>query len=224
MTGIKMGPWRDREQAGRELGRALLERLGGSPMQPPLVLGLPRGGVVVAAAVTEVIGGELDVLVVRKVGVPWHRELAIGAVTASGLRIHNTDVIRRSRLRDQDAEVAFANAQREAQDRERLFRAGRPSLEFGGRMIVVVDDGLATGATALAAVELLENARPAPERVILAAPVAPPDTAARLASHVDDMVVLRLPADFMAVGEWFDDFTQVDDATVKRLLDGSATI
>ncbi|WP_166354657.1 phosphoribosyltransferase [Phytoactinopolyspora limicola] len=212
------GPWADRAASGHDLGHAVDDVLGRDRTDRPLVLGLPRGGVVVAAAVAAIVDGELDVLVVRKVGVPWHRELALGAVTASGLRVLNSDVIRRARLDAGDVERAFSTVEREARERERMFRADRPAVEPGGRIVVLVDDGLATGATALAATQLVRNATPPPRRVVLAAPVAPPDTVRRLAAHVDDVVVLAQPADFLAVGEWFADFTQVDDTTVQRIM------
>ncbi|NED95894.1 phosphoribosyltransferase [Phytoactinopolyspora alkaliphila] len=218
------GPWANRAEAGRELGDAvrtvLAERSDANPPagDRPLVLGLPRGGVEVAAAVADVVNGDLDVLVVRKAGVPWHRELALGAVTASGMRVHNTDVIAMSRVTDDDLEKAFERAEREAHEREHELRAGRPAAGIAGRVVVITDDGVATGATALAAAQSISGADPPPARVILAVPVAPPSTVRRLSRHVDTVVTMREPEDFMAVGEWFIDFTQVEDDQVRELL------
>ncbi|AYY11840.1 phosphoribosyltransferase [Actinobacteria bacterium YIM 96077] len=229
---LNRGPWKDRQEAGRELGKAVratitgaIDPASGPPPPPdrtqvPLVLGLPRGGVVVAAEVADVTGGELDVLVVRKAGVPWHRELAIGAVTASGIRVENPEVVERAGLRDEDLDAAFRDAEQEARVREQDLREGRAAPHVADRTIIVVDDGVATGATALAAAQLLKQTRPAPERVVLAVPVAPPDTARRLADHVDDLVVLAQPELFAAVGEWFVDFRQVSDDHVRALLAG----
>lgn len=222
---VNRGPWADRQEAGRELGKAIYARLSRSPTatpdqgQPTLVLGLPRGGVVVAAEVARVIGGELDVLVVRKAGVPWHPELALGAVTAAGTRVINPEVITRTRLSEQDVENAFGNAVEQARVRERDLRRDRAPVDLSGRVVVLVDDGLATGATALAAAQLARNAQPPAARVMLAAPVGPPDTVTRLRDSVDDLVVLAQPAVFAAVGEWFADFAQVDDHDVQALLD-----
>ncbi|TDD72347.1 phosphoribosyltransferase [Jiangella aurantiaca] len=208
--------WRDRREAGEQLGAAVQEQLG--DVGDVLVLGLPRGGVTVAAPVAAALGGELDVLVVRKVGVPWQPELALGAVTTSGHRVINGEVARRIRLRPDEVETVFRNAQDAARDRERLLRGDRPPLRLAGRTVVLVDDGIATGATMRAAAELLATAEPAPHSVVVAVPVGPQDTVDELAAVVDAVVVLRIPVTFNAVGEWYDDFTQVEDADVRALL------
>ncbi|WP_165367762.1 phosphoribosyltransferase [Phytoactinopolyspora endophytica] len=220
---LTRGPWRDRADAGRELAEAVRGALAapGGRELVPVVLGLPRGGVVVASEVATALGADLDVLVVRKVGVPWHRELALGAVTASGVRVHNAEVFRQAHLSEHDMEAAFATAEREAGEREQWFRAGRPAVAVGGRRAIVVDDGIATGATTLAAVQLLRNMDPPPALVMLAVPVAPRETVNRLASHVDTLVVLHGPVNFAAVGEWFLDFTQVSDAEVQQIMEGA---
>ncbi|MBB5787330.1 phosphoribosyltransferase family protein [Jiangella mangrovi] len=208
--------WRDRRDAGEQLGAAVQEQLG--DVEDVLVLGLPRGGVAVAARVAAAVGGELDVLVVRKVGVPWQPELALGAVTASGHRVVNGEVARRIHLGTAEVEDAFSRAQGAAEERERLLRGDRPPPRLRARTVVLVDDGIATGATIRAAAELLASAEPGPGRVLVAVPVGPRDTVEDLAATVDAVVVLRIPASFNAVGEWYDDFAQVEDADVRGLL------
>ncbi|TDE00132.1 phosphoribosyltransferase [Jiangella asiatica] len=208
--------WRDRREAGEELGAALREQLG-RPAEA-LVLGLPRGGVDVAAPVALELGGELDVLVVRKVGVPWQPELAAGAVTAAGLRVRNDDVIAHARISDQELEEAYGQAQTEARERERLLRGDRPPPRLGGRTVVIVDDGIATGATIRAAAELVASHRPAPEQVVAAVPVGPREAIDQLAELVDAVVVLQMPRYFAAVGAWYRDFSQVTDDEVRATL------
>lgn len=182
------------------------------------MLGLPRGGVVVAVEVADALGAELDVLVVRKAGVPWHPELAIGAVTAGGDRVYNADVIANAGLSDSDVDAAFGTAMAEAVDRERRLRGSLPPPLVAGRQVVIVDDGIATGATIRAAAQVLRAADPRPARTIIAVPVAPPDTVIAVAAEVDALVVLRQPARFAAVGEWYERFGQVEDDDVRALL------
>lgn len=182
------------------------------------MLGLPRGGVAVAARVADAVGGELDVLVVRKVGVPWQPELALGAVTASGHRVVNGEVARRIRLGADDAEAAFIREQIAAAQRERLLRGDRPLPRLAGRTVILVDDGIATGATIRAAAELVVATTPAPASTVVAVPVGPRETVDDLAVIVDAVVVLQIPHSFNAVGEWYEDFDQVQDADVRVLL------
>lgn len=210
------GPWADRAAAGRELAAALADEV--PPSADLLVLGLPRGGVVVAAEVATALSAELDVLVVRKAGVPWHRELALGAITADGARVRNDDVIRRAGLREAEVEAAFDEARDEALRRQHLLRGDRPPPRLAGRHVILVDDGIATGATARAAAQLLRGHRPAPQHVTLAAPVAPRSAVEELSADVDDVLVLRCPRSFMAVGEWYATFGQIEDDEVRRLL------
>lgn len=216
--GVRSGGrvWRDRRDAGEQLGAAVQEQLG--DVGDVLVLGLPRGGVAVAALVAEAVGGELDVLVVRKVGVPWQPELALGAVTASGHRVVNSEVASRIRLSADEVESAFRNAQAAAEQRDRLLRGDRPPPRLGGRTVVLVDDGIATGATIRAAAGLLAAADPRPGSTVVAVPVGPRETVDDLARTVGAVVVLRIPLAFNAVGEWYEDFTQVEDADVRGLL------
>lgn len=209
--------WRDRGHAGDDLGAALRAHLG--EVAGALVLGLPRGGVAVAARVAAALDGELDVLVVRKVGVPWQPELALGAVTAMGHRVLNSDVAARAGLSDEELEAAYEKAETAARARDRLLRGDRPPVRLGGRTVVVVDDGIATGATIRAAAELLGAQRPAPAKVVVAVPVGPEDVLRELSERVDAVFVLRTPLSFGAVGEWYSDFDQVSDDEVRSMLD-----
>ena len=205
----------DRRDAGRQLGVAVASLVG---TDPAVVLALPRGGVSVGAEVAAVLGCPLDVLVVRKVGVPGHRELAMGAL-AGGTVVRNLDVSASERVDEATFDRVVAQERAVAQAREQSYRGIREAVSLAGRTAIVVDDGLATGATARAALTALrarDDDRPA--RVVLAVPVAPPDTLDLLANLCDDVVCLRSPRDFYAVGAWYADFTQVDDAEVERLL------
>ena len=207
-----------RAEAGRLLGLAVAEALGA---EPAIVLALPRGGVSVGAEVADALGCPLDVLVVRKVGVPGHRELAMGAL-AGGTVVRNHDVIASMGVDEATFEKVVAQERAIAQAREQSYRGIREAVSMAGRTAVVVDDGLATGATARAALTALRaRGDDRPERVVLAVPVAPPDTLDLLAELCDDVVCLRAPRDFFAVGAWYTDFTQVDDAEVERLLQRS---
>jgi putative phosphoribosyl transferase len=209
----------DRVDAGRRLGRAVAERLG--PDVDAVVLGLPRGGVTVAAEVAAILRAPLDVVVVRKLGVPGHRELAMGAI-AGGTRVLNDDVVRSLRIDDATVDRVAAEEAEVAARREHDYRGVHASVPLQGRVAVVVDDGLATGATARAAVQALRRRTDdRPARVLLAVPVAPADTLAELAGLVDDVVCLLTPRPFFAVGEWYATFGQVEDEQVRALLAGT---
>ncbi|WP_093797491.1 alpha/beta family hydrolase [Streptomyces sp. Wb2n-11] len=202
----------DRVDAGRRLALALRHLKA----EGPVVLGLPRGGVPVAFEVARALGAPLDVVVVRKLGVPYHRELGFGAIGEGGARVISDDIVRRSGLRE-EALVAVERAEEaELERRARRFRGDRPRLALGGRTTVVVDDGIATGATAAAACEVVRAQGAA--RVVLAAPVAAPDAVARLSTEADDVVCLSVPQMFRAVGEWYENFTQTSDEEVVALL------
>ena len=203
----------DRADAGRRLGEALAER---ADLADCVVVGLPRGGVVVAAEVARALGAPLDLVVVRKIGAPHQRELAMGAVTEDGAVVRNDDVVRRLGIDDETFARAAARAHDEATNRAGALRRGRAPRPVAGRGVVVVDDGVATGATARAACELLRSA--GATRVVLAVPVAPPDTADRFADVADEVVVLHAPALFAAVGDFYTDFAQVSDKAVAALL------
>ena len=215
MGHMRLRRFRDRAEAGRLLAEEVHARIGvGDP--PPLVLGLPRGGVPVAAPVAARIGGDLDVLVVRKIGAPHHHELAIGAVASGGLRVLNEQVIGHLGVRPEEIERRTEVARRELVERERRLRGDRQRPSLAGRTVVVVDDGLATGATMRAAVQAVRTAGPA--RLVVAVPVGPPDSCADLGALADELVCPLQPATFGAVGEWYADFTATTDDEVLRLL------
>jgi predicted phosphoribosyltransferase len=206
----------DRRDAGRALAAAL-ERFHGEDV---LVLGLPRGGVPVAAEVARALDGELGVIVARKLGSPVSAELAIGAITADGDRVLNEDVIRDLRVSDAYIEAVSSVQRAEARRREDLFRAGRPAPRIAGRIVILVDDGLATGATMRAAVRAVR--RQAPARLVVAVPVGAPQACDALRSEADDVVALGEPEYFAAVGSFYRDFRQVEDDEVRHLLDEHA--
>ncbi|MGH9252614.1 MAG: phosphoribosyltransferase [Acidimicrobiales bacterium] len=206
--------WSDRREAGVELAARLRDGLPGDGRA--IVLGLPRGGVVVAAEVARVLDADLDALVVCKVGVPWHPELALGAVGGTGVRVRNDDVVRHTGLTEPQLDQAFTAAEGQVARREQILRAGRPPPELAGRPVIIVDDGLATGATALAAAQIVRAL--SATVVVLAVPVAPADTDPRLAAAVDAFVALARPRRFGAVGTWYEDFRQVEDDDVRALL------
>lgn len=181
-----------------------------------VVLALPRGGVPVAAAVADRLGAPLDVLTVRKVGTPGHVELALGAVASGGLVVLNDDLVARLGLGEGAVSARVDVARRELAERDRRLRGDRPAPELDGRTVVVVDDGLATGATMRAAVAAVRTA--SPQRVVVAVPVGPPDTVAELATEADDVICPLQPPDFAAVGQWYRDFGETTDADVVELL------
>ncbi|MBK9180989.1 MAG: dienelactone hydrolase family protein [Acidimicrobiales bacterium] len=206
----------DRVDAGRRLGAALGHLRGSGAV----VVGLPRGGVPVADEVAVAIDAPLDVIVVRKLGVPYQPELAMGAVGEDGIRVLNREVLALSGVNDDALEAIEARERAEVDRRATRFRAGRPRVTLAGRTVIVVDDGIATGSTARAACQVAraEGAT----RVVLAAPVAPPDTAERLAGDCDELVILDTPEPFFAIGQFYVDFGQVPDEEVVRVLDAAA--
>jgi predicted phosphoribosyltransferase len=218
---VDMRRFRDRAEAGRVLADEVVARLGAnSPDDAPLVLGLPRGGVPVAAPVAERVGGELDVLVVRKIGAPHHHELAIGAVASGGLIVLNEQVIRHLGISPDDVERRTAIARRELAEREQRLRGDRQPPSPAGRTVIVVDDGLATGATMKAAVRAVRTAEP--HRLVVAVPVGPPDACAEVAELADELICPLQPPLFGAVGEWYADFSATTDEDVLRLLAADA--
>jgi putative phosphoribosyl transferase len=208
--------FRDRAEAGEVLAEALAERLGPHVAGGVVVLGLPRGGVPVAAAVARRLGATLDILAVRKIGTPGHTELAIGAIASGGLVVHNEALVAQLGLKRRAVEKRIELAREELDAQERRLRGDRPRPPLAGRIVVLVDDGLATGATMRAAVLAVRTADPA--RVVVAVPVGPPDTCAELAAVADDVVCPVQPAMFVAVGQWYDDFSATTDDDVLRLL------
>lgn len=202
----------DRADAGRQLAAALRPLTASDPV----VLGLPRGGVPVAFRVAEELGAALDVIVVRKLGVPYHPELGFGAIGEGGVRVISEDIVARGGVSDADVAAVERAEQAELLRRARAFRGDRPRVPLTGRTAIVVDDGIATGATALAACEVARAQGAA--RVVLAVPVAPADIAERLGDRVDELVCLSAPRGFSAVGEWYRDFGQTPDEEVVSLL------
>ncbi len=205
----------DRQDAGRQLA----QRLRDLHPPDPVVLALPRGGVVVGAEVAAGLECPLDVLVVRKLGAPHQPELAIGAVTDDGSpqRILNEDLIRRLGVDDRYVEREIAGQLEEVRRRQALYRRGQAAVPIAGRTVIVVDDGIATGATVRAG--LIGLRQTASSRVVLAVPVAPPEATQRLGGEVDDLICLETPASFMAVGAFYLDFRQVTDEEVVALLE-----
>lgn len=201
--------FRDRHHAGRLLAEALRDRIVGSGW---VVLGLPRGGVVVAAEVARALGLPLDVIVTRKIGAPGDPEYAIGAVDADGVVTLGAYVIAEQAYLDRAADSEKAEIAR----RVAAYRGGRPPLDVSGAHTVVVDDGLATGLTMISAVEHLK--RHGAARIVVAVPVSPPETARLLRARADEVVTLAEPKDFFAVGAFYDDFSQTSDAEVIALL------
>lgn len=206
-------PFRDRHEAGQVLGAALHGRWSG---QRVVVLGLPRGGVPVAAEVAAALQAPLDVFVVRKLGAPGQPELAFGAIASGGVRVLNEDLLRRLRVPESVVEQVAATELVELHRREREYRGDRPRIDVGGRMVLLVDDGLATGASMLAAAQAVRGA--GPDRVVVAVPVGAPDSCDRMAEVADEVVCLHSPASFWAVGAYYRDFTQTTDDEVRRLL------
>ncbi|MEH0403132.1 phosphoribosyltransferase family protein [[Kitasatospora] papulosa] len=202
----------DRTDAGRRLAVAL-RHLG---RRDPVVLGLPRGGVPVAYEVAQALGAPLDVIVVRKLGVPYHPELGFGAIGEGGVRIISEEIVRRTGVGEKDLVAVERAEAAELVRRAHAYREGRPRLPLKGRAVVVVDDGVATGATARAACQVVRAQGAA--YVVLAVPVAPPDAAARLREDADEVVCLSAPVLFSAVGEWYRDFSQTSDEEVVALL------
>jgi putative phosphoribosyl transferase len=209
-------PFPDRADAGRQLAEHLLAYAG----EPGLiVLGLPRGGVPVAFEVARALDAPLDVFLVRKLGVPGHQELAMGAIASGGVRVLNREVIDALGLPDAVIEAVAAFEERELRRREQAYRGDAPPPALRDATALLVDDGLATGSSMRAAVAALRGQYAA--RVVAAVPVAPAETCAALARHVDEMVCAATPEPFRAVGMWYRDFSPVTDEEVRRLLEAS---
>ncbi|HEV2804979.1 MAG TPA: phosphoribosyltransferase [Chthoniobacterales bacterium] len=205
--------FRDRNEAGR----LLAERLRAYDRAPnAIVLALPRGGVPVGYEIAAELGWPLDVFVVRKLGVPGQRELAMGAIASGGVRVLNEDVLRAMPAAAARVADVTALETREVERRERDYRQGRTPPELDGRIVILVDDGLATGATMLAAIAALRHKDPA--KIVVAVPVCPPETLAEINRVADETVILFAPDWFRGVGQFYDDFAQLSDETVRLLL------
>ena len=205
--------FRDRAEAGELLAEALASYAGRDDV---VVLGLPRGGVPVAAEVARVLGAPLDVLVVRKLGAPGQEELAIGAIGEGGVRVLNEGLVRSIGLRDEVIDRIAAGEERELERRVEAYRGGHAALEVEGQTVIVVDDGVATGATMRAGLQALRAMGAA--RLVAAAPVGAADSVAALEADADEVVVLETPEWFAAVGQWYDNFGQTTDDEVRALL------
>ena len=203
----------NRREAGRILAEALRKYAGRGDV---VVLGLPRGGVPVAAEVARALGTPLDVLVVRKLGAPGQEELAIGAIGEGGVRVLHAGLVRSLGLREPDLERITAREERELERRVAAYRGGHGALPVEGKTVIVVDDGVATGATMRAGLRALRVMGAA--KLVAAAPVGAEDSVAALAEDADDVVVPQTPAWFTAVGRWYEDFGQTTDDEVRRLL------
>lgn len=208
-----MGRFQDRYEAGRRLAEALGNYAGRSDV---LVVALPRGGVPVGYEVARALGAPLDVMQVRKLGVPGHEELAMGAIASGGVRIVSEDVVEALRIPERVIATVAAAETQELERRERIYREGRLFPELRGRTVILVDDGLATGSTMRAAAAALRSMGAA--RLVAAVPVAPKESCAALRETVDDVVCATMPDRFMAVGEWYEDFSQTSDEEVSELL------
>ncbi|HEX6201619.1 MAG TPA: phosphoribosyltransferase family protein [Thermoanaerobaculia bacterium] len=213
-----MNRFRDRLEAGRRLAVVL----AAYAPEHPLVLGLPRGGVAVAAEVARALQAPLDVWVVRKIGVPWQPELGVGAVSEGGLVYVDRATLRRIGLTEADLAPVIARQRAEVEERVARFRRGRPRPDLRGRTVILVDDGVATGGTVRSAIRAVRAE--APKRIVLAVPVAAAQTVDELADEADRVVCLLRPDDLFAVGAWYQEFEQVEDAEVVRLLDLSRAV
>jgi len=206
-------PFSDRHEAGRLLGAEVARH---NFPEPRIVLGLTRGGVPVARGVAAALGAALDVVVVRKLGVPWQPELAMGAI-AGGVRTLDEHLIQEIGVSEAELEKIVDRETAEAERREKLFRQGRPAPDLEGHTVILVDDGLATGSSMLAAIRYVDNARP--RRVVIAVPVGSVQAYRHLKGIANDCICLATPEPFYAVGAWYDDFAQVSDADVQQLLE-----
>jgi putative phosphoribosyl transferase len=208
--------FRDRREAGQLLGEQLSPYKGRDDV---IVLALPRGGVPVAFEIAQQLNAPLDIFVVRKLGVPWHPELAMGAIAGDGVEVLNGDVITAYKI---PPHVIRAVAERESEELKRRvtqYRGDRPFPRLAGVTVILVDDGLATGSTMRAAIEAVRHEDP--RAIVVAVPVAAGSTCRELRTQVDDVVCLRTPSDFSAVGLWYQDFSQTTDEEVRRLLGAS---
>ena len=208
--------FRDRRQAGRELAARLRERQDEGALPDPVVLALPRGGAAVAFEVARALDAPLDVLVVRKIGAPFHEEFGVGAMAGDGIPLYDEDALLRLGLSEADLAPVVARERAEQRRREERDRQGRPPPDTRGRTVIVVDDGLATGSTARAALRALRARDPG--HLVLAVPVGSAEGVTLMRSEADEVLCLHEPAAFMAVGQWYEEFDQLTDEDVLDAL------
>ncbi len=214
-----MALFKDRVDAGKKLAKELSKYANRSDV---LILALPRGGVPVAFEVAKELNVEVDIFIVRKLGVPGNEELAMGAIASDDVRVLNEDIISSFQIPDRVIAVVAANELREIERRERAYRKNRPKPEIGGKTVILIDDGLATGATMRAAVEALKTKSPA--KIIVAVPTAAADTCMFFKEKVDEVICVATPEPFYGVGAWYGDFSQTTDEEVCELLDKAANL
>ncbi len=207
-------PFRNRTEAGRFLARKLMKYAGHGNV---LVLALPRGGAPVAFEVASALGAPLDVLVVRKLGVPGREELAMGAIASGGVRVINHPVVEAMGIPDRVIDAVEARERRELDRREKAYRGNRPFPDVEGQTVILVDDGVATGSTALAAIGALRQL--GAQRIVMAAPTVARSTYGQLIRAVDDFAAVIVPEEFFGVGEWYEDFSQTTDEEVRTFLE-----
>lgn len=206
-------PIANRTAAGQALASALS---GYRDRDDTIVLALPRGGVPVAVEIARELAARLDLMIVRKLGTPGQEELAMGAIASGGGRVINEDVVKILAIAPRTIEQVASKEMEELQRREQVYRGDRPWPDLAGQCVILVDDGLATGATMRAAVGAVRSRQP--ERIVVAVPVAPPETVARLEDEADEVICLEQPEPFRAIGLWYADFTQVSDDEVRQQL------
>jgi len=209
--------YRDRADAGRSMADKLKRY---ADRDDVVVLALPRGGAPVAYEVARALGAPLDVFLVRKLGLPGHEELAMGAIASGGVRVLNEDVVQGLEVPAETIDAVAEQEQLELARRERAYRGDRPAPDVAGRIVILVDDGLATGSTMRAAVAALRQRQPG--RVVVAVPVGAPDTCELLRREADEVVCAQQPDPFFAVGAWYRDFSQTSDEEVRELLRDAA--
>ena len=205
--------FRDRQDAGRRLAARLLKYAGRSDL---VVLALPRGGVPVAVEIAHRLQAPLDIFLVRKLGVPGHEELAMGAIASGSTRVINEDIVSYLQIPGEIIDAVAADEQRELERRERAYRDGRPPPQVKDRIVILIDDGLATGSTMRAATAALRKQNPS--RIVVAIPVAPVEACEALLTEVDEVVCAATPEPFHGVGLWYDNFEQTTDEEVRELL------
>lgn len=216
---LEVLPFMDRAEAGRVLASKLSAYSG---REDVIVLGLPRGGVPVACAAAGMLHLPLDVFVVSKLGTPWNKELAMGAVAEGGVQVLDLSIVSALRVPEEDIQAVAAAARKEVEYRQELYRSGRRPLELAGKTIILVDDGIATGCSILAAITAVRRQKAA--RVVVAVPVAPACGCSAIRMEADEVISVAEPELFLAVSQWYQDFSQITDEDVQRLLENAACL